>query len=100
MPAPDERIAKLAGDKPRRVKTLVIPLEHLVKQLTGQRPIPAVGNLPHGFQLGSCAIKTIASGWGGTSERVLRFTVHSPTFEEVLPGAPVPELTPVFGAGR
>jgi hypothetical protein len=98
--APDERTAKLAGDKPRRVKTLVLPVAHLVMQLTGDGPIPFVRNLPRDFHLTGCAVKTVGTDWRGWPERVLRITLYSPTFPEVPPGAPIPELMPDFSSRR
>jgi hypothetical protein len=85
-----------AGDRPRRVRVLVMPLEYLVSSLTGGGPVPRVRNLPAAFQVAECA-----AGWdreaGGRWRRVLRVTLASADFPEVPPGAPVPELAPDFG---
>jgi hypothetical protein len=91
----EERPAALAGDRPRRVETLAVPLHHLVGQLVGSGPIPAVVNLPRGFAVVGCAIATAVAG--GAPQRSLRLTVASAAFAAVPPGAPIPELVPVYG---
>jgi hypothetical protein len=98
--APDERTAKLGGDQPRRVKMLVIPMAHLVMQLHGDGPIPWVRNLPRDVQLWGFAVKTVGTDWRGWPERALRITLYSPSFPEVAPGAPIPELVPEFSTRR
>jgi hypothetical protein len=80
------------GGQPQRVKTLFVPEEHLVRQLTGDRPLPWVSNLPRGFRVVACTLDPARRG--------LVLTLEVGTFELVAPGEPIPELTPLFAGGR
>ena len=67
-------------------------VDHLNRQLTGDRPLPWVSNLPHGFRVVACTVDPTRQG--------LVLTLYSETFPVVPAGEPIPELMPQFANGR